>query len=171
MKRTTPDLFKGDGWVTASESQLAKEGARIRAFAAQAPSMVQLPRHELLSAMSTKLGNDPLELKNLDTVLAQPLLGADGSSAGSTPANASRAAMSDQEKVWTLWLADRKAVEDSWLHWIKDPAQQRQHAFYAASLQPNPDAEQVAKQLQAEDEADQPSAANDRLMWALIKGL
>ncbi len=121
MKRTTPDLFKGDGWVTASEDQLAKEGVRIRTFAAQAPAMVQLPRQQLLSAMSTKLGHDPMALKNLDTLLAQPLLGIENRNGNSEVSSVPRSAMSEQEKVWTLWLTDRKAVEDSWLHWIKDP--------------------------------------------------
>ncbi len=171
MKRSTADLFAGDGWITASEQQLAQAGAQLRAFAARQPALPMLPRQELLVAMATKLGHEPVTLKDTDTVLAQPLMTVTPNGSGPQPSS-TRPQQNDQERVWTWWLADRTAIQGSWLHWIKDSKQQRDHAFYAANLSPSPEAEQLAQRLQADEEAkdQQTVSANDRLMWALIKG-
>jgi len=172
MQRGQSELFASGRWRVANEETILRDSLAHRTFAAAPIKQPRMGRDQLLAMMGSRIGQPPRALGDSDTVLAQPSIGGDHSGS-STPDTVVPDKPRDDEYLWASWVADRKLLENSWLHWIKDPEEQKRHAFYAVNMSPGSHEDDFASQLvsPSDDEVVATRNANDRLYWVLRKSL
>lgn len=167
MRRGTADLFQDDRWIVANEQALTGGALAQRTFAASPPPVSKLNRDQLLAAIESRIGRAPKAIGPTGTLLAQPTAESSGAGQGT------RARKPEPEEfAWASWIADRDQMNDSWLQWIKEPAEQQRHAYYANGQRNAESAAELAERLKApsDDEGVAMRNATNRLAWLLGQG-
>jgi hypothetical protein len=164
MRRGTPDVFQGDQWLVANEQALTSGALAQRTFAASPPPGGKLNRDQLLAAIESRIGGTPKAIGPTGTLLAQPTAEGSGTGQGTRPRKTN-----PEELAWAKWIADRSLMHDSWLQWIKEPAEQQRHAYYANGLATAESAADLAERLTApnDDKDIAMRNATNRLAWLL----
>lgn len=164
MRRGTPDVFLGDQWLVANEQALTSGALAQRTFAASPPPGGKLNRDQLLVAIESRIGRNPKAIGPTGTLLAQPTAEGSGAVQGTRPRKTN-----PEELAWAKWIADRNLMNDSWLQWIKEPAEQQRHAYYANGQATTESAAELAERLTApgDDKHVAMRNATNRLAWLL----
>jgi len=173
MRRGQSELYASGRWRVANEETILRDSLAHRTFAAAPIRRPRMGRDQLLAMMGSRIGQAPQSLGASSTVLAQPSVGDGDKNGGSKFDAVVPEKPRDEEFLWAAWVADRKLLEDSWLHWIKDPEEQKRHAFYAVNKTPANREDDFASQLvsRTDDESVAVQNANDRLFWILRQSL
>lgn len=164
MRRGTPDVFQGDQWLVANEQALTSGALAQRTFAASPSPGGKLNRDQLLAAIESRIGRTPKAIGPTGTLLAQPTAESSGAGQGTRPRKTN-----PEELAWSKWIADRNLMDDSWLQWIKEPAEQQRHAYYANGQATAESAADLAERLTApgDDKDVAMRNATNRLAWLL----
>ncbi len=169
MRRGQSELYASGRWRVANDEAIANDSLVQRTFAAALVKRPRVSNDRLLAMMGSRIGQVPRALGASDTVLAQPAIGAESKQIGVAAPEKPR----DEEYLWAAWVGDRKQLRDSWLHWIKDPAEQQRHAYYAVNMSPPKSDEDFASLLvsPADEKSVAAENATDRLLWVLRQSL
>lgn len=167
MKRSSGELFESDRWLVANEQTLAAGMFAQRTFAAARPSFARLNRDQLIVALESRMGGALRAIDNPGTLLAQPNVSDSGAGQASKSDKSS-----PEELAWARWIADRGALKESWLYWIKDLSERERHAFYANGYMNASSASDLRKRLVSptDDAAAAIDNSIDRLAWLLGQG-